>query len=227
MRGMISQSNFFPWRGYYASLRKIELMVFYDSQQFTRRDWRNRNILYRELEPFWLSLPVKTKNEYLTPINQIRVLDSSSMEGVRQTFNDAYRNFSKGDGFQFAENLIAESRRFKFLSEINHYTTTEISKFLDIQCTFTTDSSLKLVGDKNQKLIDVCHYFGINRYYSGPTALQYLESSYFEQKRISIEILNFFQLPRISLSKEPSILHWLATKSRQECIELTTFRGAI
>ena len=189
MRGMVSQSNFLPWRGYFASLRLVECLVFYDSQQFTRRDWRNRNILYRKSDPFWISLPVRTKGEYLAPINQIKVVDSSSIEGVQRKFREAYRDFSNGNGFQFVENLLAECRRFQFLSEINHYTTTEISKYLDIKCSFSADTALSLVGNRNQKLVDVCSYFGITHYYSGPKALQYLNKWSFEEKSISINIL--------------------------------------
>ena len=39
----IAQSNYIPWKGYFDQIASVEEFVIYDSVQYTRRDWRNRN----------------------------------------------------------------------------------------------------------------------------------------------------------------------------------------
>ena len=40
---VIVQSNYLPWRGYFDLLSRADEIILYDSVQYTRRDWRNRN----------------------------------------------------------------------------------------------------------------------------------------------------------------------------------------
>ena len=39
----ISQSNYLPWKGYFQLISKVDVFVFYDTVDFTKRDWRSRN----------------------------------------------------------------------------------------------------------------------------------------------------------------------------------------
>ena len=41
----ISQSNYIPWKGYFDFINSVDEFVLYDDVQFTRRDWRNRNLI--------------------------------------------------------------------------------------------------------------------------------------------------------------------------------------
>ena len=58
---------------------------------------------------------------------------------------------------------------------------------------------------------------------SGPSAKSYLEVAKFEESKIFVDFIDFNKLPRVEVIKEPSILHWLLTQTKEECIELTTF----
>jgi len=224
MRGIVSQSNFLPWRGYFASIRESNILVFYDSQNFTRRDWRNRNVLLNDLKAEWITLPLKTKGEYNSPINAIQLAGPSSIISISNKVRGVYGQYSKTDGYRFLIDLFKKSQDFKFLSEINHFLTKEIANYLQIEILFRSDAELEISGGKNEKLIDVCNHFGISQYLSGPSATSYLETEVFEENRISVEIIDFSKLPKITLKTEPSIAHWIITQSQDECIELTTFR---
>ena len=43
MRVGIIQSNYIPWRGYFDFIDDVDLFIYLDDVQFTKRDWRNRN----------------------------------------------------------------------------------------------------------------------------------------------------------------------------------------
>ena len=44
MKIAISQSNYIPWKGYFDLIKNVDEFIF-DEVQYTRRDWRNRNLI--------------------------------------------------------------------------------------------------------------------------------------------------------------------------------------
>ena len=41
----ILQSNYIPWKGYFDIIRHADVFVIYDEVQYTKNDWRNRNLI--------------------------------------------------------------------------------------------------------------------------------------------------------------------------------------
>lgn len=223
MRGVVSQSNFLPWRGYFANLREAEVLVFYDTQQFTRRDWRNRNLLISNNSPIWVTLPVKTSGEYYTPISEINLASDFAALSVIEKVRGVYGKFSKTDGYALILDLLTDCKKFTLLTDVNQFLTREIAEYLNIDTNFEVDNESPLGGDKNQKLIEVCVAYGISHYISGPSANSYLDATIFTTNGISIEFANFQKLPSVEIELEPSIAHWIITMSRDDCIQLSTF----
>ena len=42
---LITQSNYIPWKGYFSSISNTDIFVVFDEMQYTKRDWRNRNLI--------------------------------------------------------------------------------------------------------------------------------------------------------------------------------------
>ena len=57
----ILQPNYMPWRGYYKIIKNSDCVVLYDDVQYTKNDWRNRNIIKSAKGPIWLTIPVRVK----------------------------------------------------------------------------------------------------------------------------------------------------------------------
>ena len=74
----ISQSNYIPWIGYFHLISKADHFVLFDTVQYTRRDWRNRNnIIRNDGSTSWLSIPVKNKNNYTALVRDMRVAEQN------------------------------------------------------------------------------------------------------------------------------------------------------
>ena len=69
----ISQSNYVPWKGYFDLINYVDVFVFFDEAQFTRRDWRNRNKVICNNEFKWLTIPLKNKGNYFRKIYEMEV----------------------------------------------------------------------------------------------------------------------------------------------------------
>ena len=71
----ISQSNYIPWKGYFDSIAFVDEFILYDDMQFTRQDWRNRNVIKTPSGLKWLSIPVEMKNRLEKRIRDVKVAD--------------------------------------------------------------------------------------------------------------------------------------------------------
>ena len=65
-RVAISQSNYIPWKGYFDLINSVDVFVLYDSAQYTKNDWRNRNYLMSKQGKQWLSIPAFIISIFLT-----------------------------------------------------------------------------------------------------------------------------------------------------------------
>src|SRR5215204_4345990 len=73
----IVQSNYIPWKGYFDLINMVDEFVLFDVVQFTRRDWRNRNLIKTPQGLQWLTIPVEVKGKYFQRIDQTKVSDSA------------------------------------------------------------------------------------------------------------------------------------------------------
>jgi hypothetical protein len=53
-RTAVVQSNYIPWKGYFDLINLVDDFVLFDDVQYTRRDWRNRNVIKTPSGLKWL-----------------------------------------------------------------------------------------------------------------------------------------------------------------------------
>jgi hypothetical protein len=69
----ILQSNYIPWKGYFDMIAAVDEFILYDDMQYTRRDWRNRNLIKTPQGVQWLTVPVQVKGKYDQKIKDILI----------------------------------------------------------------------------------------------------------------------------------------------------------
>jgi hypothetical protein len=67
MKIAIVQSSYVPWKGKLDLIHSVDEFVLFDDVQFTRRDWRNRNLIKTPGGTAWLTIPVNNKGNYRAP----------------------------------------------------------------------------------------------------------------------------------------------------------------
>ena len=71
----IVQSNYIPWKGYFDLINLVDEFILFDDMQYTRRDWRNRNLIKTSDGPKWLTIPVAVKGNYFQKIKDTTISD--------------------------------------------------------------------------------------------------------------------------------------------------------
>jgi hypothetical protein len=190
-RVIITQSNYIPWKGYFDAIASCDYFVILDDVQYTRRDWRNRNIIKNNTIEKWLSIPVQAKGKYLQKINETVIADSTWNQKHLNTLNNFYAASPNYNQVCDWVNSLYTNCTFSKLSEVNEYFLRAIMKFLAISTQILPIQNFKTSPDKNLRLLEICKDLKATEYVSGPAASSYLSKSLFETNGIKIVYNNY------------------------------------
>lgn len=186
---LILQSNYIPWKGYFDSINMADVFVIYDEMQYTKNDWRNRNLIKTKQGLQWLTIPVKMK--FGQKINETEV--SQQLWYVKH-WKTLKQNYSKAPYFKEIQGILQplyENAISNNLSEINLAFIMRINEYLGVTTKIIRSKELVFNGNKNERLIQICQHLNCNHYISGPAAKAYMDMQLFESNNISVEFLDY------------------------------------
>jgi hypothetical protein len=185
----ILQSNYIPWKGYFDLIAKADTFVVYDEVQYTKNDWRNRNIIKTANGLEWITIPVRQFS-----------LDQKIEESIITSHNWAKKhistlqgNYSKAPFFKSYKEVIFSlyETQSQYISEVNVSFIKGICKLLDINTEIIRSNELNLKGDKNGRLLEACKKLDANTYISGPSAKNYLDVKLFNDSNIKVDWMDY------------------------------------
>lgn len=194
-KAIITQSNYIPWKGYFDAIAAVDVFVVYDEMQYTKRDWRNRNMIKTPQGNKWLSIPVEVKGKYFQKINETKVSDKN---WTASHWNLLKQNYKDSSHFkEMAEWIepLYRNCKFDYLSEINIHFIREINKFLEIDTEIVFSKDLNLAEGKTEKLVKICKDLGVNQYFSGPAARNYMDEGLFKQEKVDVAYWDYTNYP--------------------------------
>ena len=206
----VLQSNFLPWIGYFDIIRSVEYFILLDSVQYTKNDWRNRNLITQNGAKSWLSVPVRASIGQA--ISEV-VIDDDKMwrRKLCATINQVY---SKAPYFEevypFIENILKD-KSIIYLSDLNFRLITEICNYLGISTHLVRILKPDLHCDPNERLIALCSKVKATEYVTGNAARDYLVEDKFLNSGIRVTWFEYaeYRNPQQNVQKvsfHPSIL---------------------
>lgn len=201
----ISQSNYLPWKGYFDLIEKVDEFVIYDDMQYTRRDWRNRNQIKTDKGLHWLTVPVAVKGKYYQKINETKITDHQWQLVHWKTIKQFYGKALFFDRYYHYFEDFYNNNKLDSLSEINIALIKIIINILGIKTKISKSSDYELIGDRTEKILNICTQSGSNMYISGPSAKDYFDLSKAEEMGIKVEWMNYADYPQYSQLYPPFV----------------------
>lgn len=185
----ILQSNYIPWKGYFDIIAKSDVFVIYDEVQFTRRDWRNRNLIKTNDGLKWLTIPV-IQDDYYQKICETIIVQGNWKKKHKSTLQN---NYGKTPYFKEYKDVFFEiyDTPLHSLSEINRLFIEKICAILAIETKIIDSRELNLEGDKVERLVDACKKLNATKYLSGPAAKNYMTEVLFNENNIQVEWMDY------------------------------------
>lgn len=192
----ILQSNYIPWKGYFDLIRSVDEFVLLNDVQYTRRDWRNRNIIKTPNGLKWLTIPVKTKGRYSQLISETKIDGSEWAENHLKIINN---NYSKGLFFKEYKDQIADAYnkagRLHLLTEVNKLFIDLVCSILNIKTRITKSTDYLVIGKRYERIISICKQAGADVYITGPSALNYINVEEMKDEGINIVVADYSKYP--------------------------------
>jgi hypothetical protein len=168
--------------------------VFYDSVQYDKHGWRNRNRIKTAQGVSWLTIPVLSRGSTVegTPIREIRIDWTQRWERKHlATLRQSYARAPYLDKYlPLLESHLL--RRDEFLADLLTDLTQALSIELGIRDTrFVRSSEIEADGDKTDRLVQILETLGVTHYISGPAAKGYLEEERLHSAGITLEYMEY------------------------------------
>ena len=147
----IVQSNYIPWKGYFDLINMVDEFMLFDDAQYTRRDWRNRNLIKTTNGLQWVTIPVEVKGKYFQKINETRLSDP---EWGKKHWATIVQNYGKAKCFR-EHRALFESLYLgcteEYLSQVNYRFIREICVLLNITTRISWTMNYAAVEGKTER----------------------------------------------------------------------------
>jgi hypothetical protein len=185
----VCQSNYIPWKGYFDLIRKADIFVLYDTVQYTKNDWRNRNRILTSQGVSWLTVPVRHLHlDQL--INEIQIADQRWQTKHWRTLEQHYRRAPYFE--RYADDLSPlYHQEWHSLSALNESLLRTLCQLMQIGTRIVRAEDYHLTGDRNERLVQLAQQSQANRYLSGPSAMSYLDQALFTAADIEVSWMNY------------------------------------
>jgi hypothetical protein len=189
----VLQSNYLPWKGYFDIIHDVDLFVFYDDVQFTKNDWRNRNLIKTPGGTQWLTVPVG--QDIRRRICDVALADA---RWAKVHWRTLAQNYSRAPHFEryrgFFESVYLE-RAWATLSELNRHLIEGISRELGIGARFDDSRAHALEGQGSGRLLQLLRRVNAGTYVSGPSARAYIDAEAFAREGIDVVYKSYAGYP--------------------------------
>jgi len=182
----IVQSNYIPWRGYFDMIAAVDEFILYDDMQYTRRDWRNRNLIKTPQGLQWLTVPVHVKGKYHQTIRETKVDGNGWAADHWKALAQNYRRAPYFDEIAVWLEPIYCAESFCYLSSLNRRLIEAICAYVGIETRISNSWDYALDNGKTERLVSLCAQAGGTEYISGPAARDYVDEQIFTDQGIKL-----------------------------------------
>jgi hypothetical protein len=195
LRICIIQSCYIPWKGFFDLIGRCDEYVIFDSAQYTKGHWHNRNRIKTANGVQWLTIPVVTKGRFEQPIDQVEI-EKPWAEKHWRAIELAY---ARAPCFRplaptvrgWYERADKEAR----LTDVNAIFLHGIAGLLGLKTRMVRDTAYPAQGAKTERLLGIARAAGADRYLSGPSARDYFDEALFRAAGITPEWMSYEGYP--------------------------------
>lgn len=191
MRIAIIQSCYIPWKGFFDLIGRCDEYVIYDSAQFSKGRWHNRNRIKTAAGPKWLTIPVATAGRLTQAIDEVQISEPWA-DRHWQSIKLSYNRAPFFDDFEsLVKSWYERAEKLELLTEINTVFLVGIAQFLGLKTRIVNDRAYRPEGDRMERLLQIVGAAGADQYLSGPSAREYFDEEMFAKAGISTKWMSY------------------------------------
>lgn len=194
MRLTIHQPTFLPYLGFFRKIALADVFVVYDSAQYSRGDWHNRNKILSPNGPIWLTVPVSAPLD--ASFRDATLADTHFIQKHLASIRHAYSTapfFSK----IYPEIEKIYTTPAASLAEFNWNFLSYFLQILELSPRILYSSTIPGLSElrATDAIIAMARYAGATTYISGVDGPHYMDMDALAQAHLTIELNDFTPQP--------------------------------
>lgn len=198
----IMQPYFLPYLGYLQLIKSVDTFVVYDTIQYTKKGWINRNRYLSNNQPAIFSIPIKKDSDYLN-INQ-RYLADGYLDYNKKTLRKLEQSYKKSPNFNEVFPLISDMFLFDKSDNLFDFIFNSIEllvNYLEIDTHIIKSS--EVAGDdtnlkSTERVINLCKQLSASEYINPIGGVELYDKSYFKNNGLE---LNFHKINKVEYTQ--------------------------
>ena len=186
----IHQPNYLPYPGFFDKILKSDVFIIYDTAQFRKNNFQNRNRVCSSDGWQWLTVPVK--HSFGQMIKDVEI--ENPLKALKSNWMKLQSLYGKAPHFKQYSSTFESiySSKYCELAKLNYDLITAICSILNLNPKFIKSSSLgEIESKRTEALIKMCKKVGANTYISGESGKSYLDVEMIENSGIKIIFQDF------------------------------------
>lgn len=190
----IMQPYFFPYLGYFSLIAATDLWIFFDTAQYIRHGWVNRNRILKPSKDDWqyITVPLE-KHARDTPIKDI----IPKSNGWQTKMLAQLEHYKKAPFYnqviELVREVIMSQESEDSIAELNVRCIEYVCNYLKIDFYWEVFSEMDLDVEKvsapDEWALNICKEIGIKRYINSLGGLDFFDIRKYEQQGIEIEFI--------------------------------------
>ena len=185
------QPSYLPWLGLFYKISLCHVFCIFDTVQYERKGFDNRNRIKTSHGAQWLSVPVKQSGRRAQKCNEVEIIQNGWQRKHLRSIEQSYAKAEWfGRYFGELEGIILNPHITR-LHELNE----EILMFglreLRMDRVVVRAQDHDFVGSKSDLVLDMCIKLGADAYIFGGEGKSYADVHVFESAGVTPSFLNF------------------------------------
>lgn len=180
----IHQPNYLPYLGYFQKYLKSDVFVIYDSAQYTKNDWRNRNRVKTANGATWLTVPVQA--DIAKSVKEQKVAGKKFIAQHLKTLEVSYKKAPHfAQVFPEVENWYAHQSDWlvDYIYPCYRYLFPLVKPGVDVR--YSSDMDLGS-HHSTEALVAIAKLTGCTAYLAGKDGANYMDTSLFEAAGVAL-----------------------------------------
>lgn len=181
----IHQPNYLPYLGFFEKAYNSDVFVLYDTTQFKKNDWQNRNKLCVNNGWQWISMPIL--HDFGQKINEVKIKDPE--KNLQKNWRSIKVIYGKAPFFKEYSPVYEEiyNSNIELVAELNTKIILASAVQLGLKTRFIKNSELPPIESKStQALIDINKNAGADTYIAGAEGINYLDMDLWNSSGLKI-----------------------------------------
>jgi hypothetical protein len=178
------QSQYVSHLGYFHKMSHCDVFIILDDVQFQKNGFQNRNQIKSSRGWQWLTVPVQ--HHFGEELRQVRI--ARETRWGEKHWNALKTSYGRAPFFNEYAKELEEiyARPFEYLNDLNIALIDWATRALEIPTPLFSASEYGVVGEKTERLINLCRAVGADCYFSGQGAKEYMDLELFRQANIRV-----------------------------------------